>query len=534
LQRPVCLRKCRIQKHLPKPHPRWGHLWSQQGYNRIIRQGAYFPQCYFNHASNITAPGHSIHLTGVYPHKSGIVSNDYFDRIAGKRLYCVQDTVNRTFGVSKPDEWCSPINLKMPTLGDYIKKISPKSRVVGISQKDRAAILMSGHSADAAYWFEYEAGGYTTSEYYFKELPTWVKKWNEKNNYRDYSGKVWKTQISEELGLQDSLRWEAGGKQRNVFPYTIPDMHTTGSIDVYNSSAFTVTPFSVEHFFKFAKEILKEEQLGRDNIPDVLCLSVSATDYAGHAFGPDSRELQEMYVHVDKYVADWIDFLDKEIGRTNYTLVITSDHGVAPVPEYWKYTNPGADAGRLRSIDILEEAESYLRQTFLAGATSKWIDNWEQPSLFLNKQTLEMVTTTTTLSVQAAPTRAVVLDSLQAFLQRRPGLGIVLNEHQLQSGICPAWMSQWQYNLVQNDYFPQRTGEIVIYPAKYWIWGSITATHGTPHDYDRHSPLMLMGAGIKPGYYKDAKVAPSDIAPTLAQILGVIMQNLDGAPLPCR
>jgi predicted AlkP superfamily pyrophosphatase or phosphodiesterase len=512
---------------------RWGHLWSQHGYNRIIRQGAYFPQCYFNHASNITAPGHSVHLTGVYPHKSGIVSNDYFDRVAGKRLYCVQDTVNRSFGMSKPDEWCSPINLKVPTLGDYVKKISPQSRVVGISQKDRAAILMSGHTADAAYWFEYEAGGYTSSEYYFKELPAWVKKWNVKNNYRDYSGKVWKTHISDDLGLRDSMRWEAGGKQRYVFPHTLPNMHTNASVDVYNSSAFTVTPFSVEHFFKFAKATLKEEQLGKDSVPDVLCLSISATDYAGHTFGPDSREVQELYVHVDKQVADWIDFLDKEIGRKHYTLVITSDHGVAPTPEYWKYANPGADAGRLRSIDIIEEVEAYLRQTFIAGATSKWVDDWEQPSLFLNKQTLEMITTAS-VATQTTPTRAMVLDSVQAFLQRRQGLGIVLTEYQLQLGVCPTWMSQWQYNLVRNDYFPQRTGEIVMYPAKYWIWGSVTATHGTPHDYDRHSPLMLMGAGIKPGYYKDIKVAPSDIAPTLAQILGVIMQNLDGTVLPCR
>jgi hypothetical protein len=162
------------------------------------------------------------------------------------------------------------------------------------------------------------------------------------------------------------------------------------------------------------------------------------------------------------------------------------------------------------------------------------VDDWEQPSLFLNKQTLEMVTTTTIAGQTAPPTRATILDSVQAFLLRREGLGIVLTETQIQSNICPSWMSSWQFNLVRNDYFPQRTGEIVMYPAKYWIWGSVTATHGTPHDYDRHTPLMFMGAGVKPGYYKDAKVAPSDIAPTLAQILGITMMNLDGTTLPCR
>ncbi|TAE25492.1 MAG: alkaline phosphatase family protein [Candidatus Kapaibacterium sp.] len=512
---------------------RWGHLWGQQGFNRVVRQGAYFPQCYFNHASNITAPGHSVHLTGVYPAKSGIVSNDYNDRTAGRKLYCVQDTVNKTFGVSKPDEWCSPINLKVPTLGDYLKKISPKSRVVGISQKDRAAILMSGHTADAAYWFEYEAGGYTSSEYYFKELPAWLKKWNQKNSFREYSGKVWDKQIGDDVGLKDSIRWEAGGKQRNVFPYTLPNMNTTGTVDMYSSSTFTVTPYSVEHFFKFAQSVLKEEKLGADSIPDIFCLSISATDYAGHTFGPDSRELQELYLNVDKYVGEWIDYLDNEIGRKNYTLVITSDHGVAPTPEYWKYANPGADAGRLRSLDVIEDLENYLRQAFIAGSASKWIDDHEQPSLFFNQQTLEMVTTTTVASYKT-PTRQMVLDSAQAFLQRYQGMGIVLTETQLQANSCPKWLSPWQYTLIRNDYFPQRTGEIVCYPAKYWVWGTVTATHGTPHDYDRHSPLILMGAGVKPGYYRDAKVAPSDIAPTLAQILGITMQNVDGTLLPWR
>jgi arylsulfatase A-like enzyme len=311
-------------------------------------------------------------------------------------------------------------------------------------------------------------------------------------------------------------------------------MNTTETIDVYSSSTFTVTPFAVEHFFKFAKSVLKEEKLGTDTIPDILCMSISSTDYSGHTFGPDSREVQELYVQVDKMLADWIDHLDKEFGRKSYTLVITSDHGVAPVPEYWKYANPGADAaGRLRSLDVVEDLENYLRQTFIAGSASKWVDDWEQPSLFLNQQTMEMVTTTT-IPGNLTPTRAMVMDSIQGFLQRYQGIGIVLTDTQLQANICPQWMSTWQYNLVRSDYFPQRTGEIVMYPAKYWIWGSTTAQHGTPHDYDRHSPLILMGAGIKPGYYKDNKVAPSDIAPTLAQILGISMMNLDGNVLPCR
>lgn len=512
---------------------RWGNLWSQQGFNRIIRQGAYFPQCYFNHASNITAPGHSVHLTGVYPWKSGIVSNDFFDRLAGRKLYCVQDTVNKTFGMSKADEWCSPINLQVPTLGDYLKTISPKSRVVGISQKDRAAILMSGHRADAAYWFEYEAGGYTTSQYYFKELPAWLKKWNEKNHFRDYSGKVWNAEVNEDFALPDTARWEGNfGRLRSVFPHTVTNMITTGTIDSYSSN-FLVMPQSVEHFFKFAKAVFKEEKIAQDNITDIFCMSISATDYCGHAFGPDSREVQEMYVQVDKMMVNWIDFLDETVGRKNYTLVITSDHGVAPVPEYTRYKTPGADAGRIKALDLIEAIEGYMHQTFPAGATLKWTDYYETPSLFVNQQALEIVSTTP-FGTNPAPSREAIIDSLAAFLTRMPGVGIVLTAKQLEENRCPEYLSPWQFALVKNDYFPQRTGEIMFYPAKFWVTGSATATHGTPHDYDRHSPLMFMGVGVKPGYYRDAKVSPSDIAPSLAQILGITMQNLDGKVLPWK
>lgn len=512
---------------------RWGNLWSQQGFNRIIRQGAYFPQCYFNHASNITAPGHSIHLTGVYPWKSGIVSNDFYDRIAGRKLYCVQDTANKTFGMSKAEDMCSPINLQVPTLGDYLKTISPKSRVVGISQKDRAAILMSGHKADAAYWFEFEAGGYTTSSYYFNDVPAWLKKWNDKNNIKEYANKVWNAEVNEDFALPDTTRWEGNfGKIRSVFPHAVTSLNTTATLDTYNNN-FLITPFSVEHFFKFAKAVFREEKLAQDNIPDILCMSISATDYAGHTFGPDSREVQEMYVHVDRMVGNWIDFLDSAVGRKNYTLVVTSDHGVAPVPEYTKYKTPGADAGRLRALDVIESIEGYMHQRFPAGAASKWVDYYEPPSIFLNPQTLDLVATTPFGAVPA-PSKTEIIDSLAAFLVRSPGVGIVITAAQLEANRCPETVPLWQYTLVRNDYYPQRTGEIMFYPSKFWITGGATANHGTPHDYDRHSPLMFMGVGVKPGYYKDAKVAPSDIAPSLSQILGIAMQNLDGKVLPWK
>jgi predicted AlkP superfamily pyrophosphatase or phosphodiesterase len=515
---------------------RWGNLWSQKGFNRIIRFGAYFPQCYFNHASNITAPGHSVHLTGMYPWKTGIVSNDHYDRAARQKFYCVQDTVHTTFGMSRAEDHCSPVNLQVSTLGDYLKTISPKSRVIGISQKDRAAILMSGHLADAAYWFEFEAGGYTSSTYYFDQLPAYVRKWNEKNSAKEYSGKVWNTVIDDDFALPDTMRWEGNfGKLPITFPHVVSNLNTTATLNSYNNN-FGLTPFAVEHFFKFVKTVFREEKLGQDDAPDLLCLSISSTDYLGHAYGPDSREMQELYVHIDKMLGDWIDFLDDAVERKNYTLVITSDHGVAPAPEYTRYKNPGAEAGRIHALDLIEAMEAYLRATFPVGAGSKWIDFYEVPSIFLNPATLELVSSTRYgASDSPPPTKTEILDSLAAFLLRYPGIGIALTSEQLEKNICPETVSPWQFALVRNDYFPQRTGDIVFYPSKFWITSSsITTTHGAPHDYDRHVPMMLMGAGVRPGYYRDARVAPSDIAPSLAQILGITLPNADGKVLPWK
>lgn len=498
---------------------RFSKTWSTGGFNRLVREGAYFPNCYFGHASNITAPGHAVHLTGCYPHKTGIVSNDYYDRKAGLELYCVQDTMQKTFGINNPKEWHSPSNLKAPTLGTYLKKISPQSRVIGISQKDRAAILMSGHNADAAYWFEYEAGGYTTSDYYFKELPTWLADWNVAHPMTAYSGKVWNTVITDPVfAVPDSMSFEAMPKGRFVFPYLMPSADSLKQLN----ARFLLSPFAVEHLFAFTKTVVERENIGRRGVTDILCVSVSSTDYVGHQFGPDSRELIELYTHVDKQVGEFLNALDASVGKGQYALVVTADHGVAPVPEYVKYKQGDtADAGRIKGLELVEFLEQGLHVAFPKANVEKWIKNLEPPSIFLTEQALHAVK------------RGLLLDSARAITRRFAGIGIVLTDTQLRANRPPSDVPREVFHLVQNDFFPQRTGELMFYPKRNWILGGSTATHGTPHDYDRHVPMILLNAGVKPGTYQ-TRVAPADIAPTLARLLGLKMKGIDGTAIPAK
>lgn len=509
----------------------FGKLWSSHGFNRLIREGAYFPRCYFDHASNITAPGHSVHLTGVYPHKSGIVSNDFFDRVAGRSLYCVQDSLHKTFGMKSPSEWHSPSNLKASTLGTYLKQRSPKSKVIGVSQKDRAAILMSGHHADAAYWFEAEASGFTTSDYYTPTMPAWLATWNKENHFTKYAGSVWMPVITDpQMQRPDSLPFEALPRGQFVFPYQLPSADSVQAL----AQRFLLSPFAVEHVFAFAKTVFLREQIGKDRHTDIFCLSISTTDYVGHQFGPQSREIAELYVHVDRLLGDFLTFLDSTVGRGQYAVAITSDHGVAPVPEYIKLTQGDtADAGRIKTVELLEHIEQSMATAFPNAAVSKWVRHIEPPSLFLTNEALSAgghSASTTNGASNSAPTRVVLLDTLCAILLRFPGIGIAVSAEHLAANRCPNGLASETFALIRRDFFPQRTGEVMYYPHPNWIQTSITATHGTPHLYDRHVPMIFFNAGLPAGRYNE-QVSPADIAPTLAQMLGITMKNIDGRAL---
>jgi predicted AlkP superfamily pyrophosphatase or phosphodiesterase len=501
---------------------RFADVWGPKGFRRLASEGAYAPHCLYNHASNMTGPGHATLLTGVYPAKSGIVSNEFYDRTEQRTLNCVEDSSTRTFGVAAANGGISPRNLVAPTIGDLLREKTPASRVIGISMKDRGGVLMAGHKANLVAWFEPGVRGFTTSAFYADTLPAWLTNWNARGIISSAAGKVWRQALPDDkYTMSDSLGWEGkfpgGGR---TFPYTLPASDTSAAFGY----GFLLSPFAIEAEFDLARTAIEAEQLGGHNTTDLLCISVSTTDYVGHLFGPDSREVQDIYYHADRILGDFVDYLDGRIGREHYVLVVCADHGVAPVPEMLLADTRRAkiDAGRVRGIELLEGVDRKLEQAFPTKHSVKWIEAFEPPSLFLNDRAV----------AASGVARDIIIDSLCVFVRQHTGIGPVIASRDLAANRIPANFDPALFALIRNDYYPDRTGDVMLYPREYWIWGSTPATHGMPYEYDRSVPLYFFGGGIHiPAERLARPTAPADIAPTLARLLDLPLRNTDGVSL---
>lgn len=492
---------------------KWEKLWGEKGFNRLRKEGQSFSNCYYNHATNMTCPGHSVIMTGSYPARTGIVSNDFFDRKLGKECYCVQNTIDKNG--TKAEDGRSADLLMKGTLGDFLQNYYPNSQVMSIGLKDRAGILMAGHLAKTVLWYDENLNILTTTAPY--KFPVWLTSWNKKHSATFYENKVWNTEIPDSIGEIDNIHWEGdfpGGNK--VFPHGIPSAK-----DKNFTEAFLESPSSMEYLFDAAKVTITNEKLGKDENPDLFHIAVSTTDYCGHVFGPDSRELQELYVHADKMLGEFIDYLDKSFGRKKYVLVVTSDHGVGPIPELLnEQGRVKIEAGRLSKSKIFSAMNEYLAKQFLPiGSKDYLLDRIELPSVFIDESIL----------TKYELKKEIVLDTLIAFTKRIDGIKYVASLDKLMGEMPQDWDEEvWE--LVKNDMYFDRTGEMIVYPKPYWIFGNHTATHGTMYNYDRYVPLMFFGGDIKAGE-STLKVSPADIAPTLGRKLRVFMPYIDGKEL---
>ena len=484
---------------------------TKDGFRRLMTNGALFTACRYEHANNITGPGHATLLTGCYPARTGIVGNDFCDLASGKCGYCAQDSAG-IYGARK---------LQVPTLGDALRKTSPRSKVVGIGLKDRAAILMAGSSATTCVWYDANARRWTSSAAY--QQPLWLSSLNATVNVDRYIGSVW-SPLPLPSGLpvvpMDSLAEEGAFPGGNsAFPHRI-----LGPSHPKFMASVLISPFSMEMLFDAVTEVIDRENLGRDQSPDILCVGVSTTDYIGHVFGPDSWEVLDVYARADREIKDLLDHLDRRVGKNNYVLVVTSDHGVAPIPEIIRrqaeQQRATIDAGRIREAEIQARIDSALSVAYgpLAPGTS-YVREIFEPSIYLNWD-----------RVAGADPHSVVEQTVRA-VASHPGIGIAIASDSILAGRRPPTIDEQTWSYITRSTFAGRTGEVVMYPKPYWIIGGNVATHGTPYDYDRWVPMMWYGAGIAP-LISDTKCAPVDIAPTLAKMLGVRLDNVDGRPLP--
>ena len=439
------------------------------GFDRVLSGGAVFTNARYEHFPTVTAVGHSTFLTGATPSISGIVGNSWFDRATQKSVTSVSDSDTKLIG--SEGEGSSPRRLLIDTLGDELRKASSgKSHVIGISHKDRAAILPAGHSADAAYWFIDPADGFVTSTYYMNALPGWVRDFNAAKPCQTYAGKTW---LNHTIAPGDKL-----------------------------CEAVTESPYGNELLENFAERALAAEQLGKHEDVDVLTVSFSSNDVVGHKYGPDSPEAHELCLASDRVLGKLLAAIEKQVGVDGYVLVISADHGVAPTPEANAALKlPG---GRLTGNPVAKAVDAALSKRF---GDAKWVVNSGETGLYLNLAEIE------SKKLDRAEVDCIAADAALA----QPHVFRVYTREQLLNGQYPADPIGLR---VRNGYFPQRSPDVEIILDPYWITSATGASHSTPFGYDNHVPILFYGATIKPGQY-DQPTMVNDIAPTLATLLAV-------------
>ena len=323
---------------------RFGDLFAANGLKRLLRDGASWVDANYDHMPTYTAPGHATFMTGAYPAETGIIANEWPDRETGKKVSSVSDESAKLFSGGANEQASSPRRLMASTLGDELRlATNDRAKVIGISLKDRAAILPAGRHANAAYWFSAQSGNMVSSNYYFEQLPKWVADFNGSHPADKYFGALWERLLPEAEYLKragaDSPPWEDIGKvagDTNAFPHKITGGATGPGRDFYG--AFEYSPFANDLLVSFTEQAIVNEQLGQDDDTDVLTVSFSADDYVGHRYGPYSQEVMDVTLRVDRQIGALLDFVDAHVGLKNATVIFSADHGMAPSSKISKNT----------------------------------------------------------------------------------------------------------------------------------------------------------------------------------------------------
>jgi predicted AlkP superfamily pyrophosphatase or phosphodiesterase len=441
------------------------------GLKRLLEQGAVFTNANYDASPTVTAVGHSTFLSGAMPSVSGIISNTWWDRTEGKSVTSVSDDKTKLLGGNGTGS--SPARLLVTTLGDELKTSGKGGKVIGISLKDRSAILPAGHKADGAYWFDGQSGNFVSSTYYFPELPRWVQDFNATRPVDQYAGREW-------LGHQ--------------MPAAVgPDLYS--SVDA--------TPFSDELLQALALRALAAENMGTGPKTDLLAISYSGVDYVGHRDGPDSPEIHDMVKRVDKLIGALIDAAEARAGRGSVLVAFTADHGATPVPdENFKRGLPG---GRIVWNNYRMAVEQALNKKFGAG---DWISFSADGVLYFSPDPIPGK------KLDMAKIQTVAADTIRA----QPHIARVYTKTQLAAG---ALGSDSVDSHVRNGFNLARSGDIFTVTDPFYIFSATGTSHGSPYEYDTHVPVIFLGsARIRAGSYSDG-IGVQDVAPTLANLLAI-------------
>ena len=488
---------------------RFADRYGKDGFNRILKNGFSLENAYYNFTPTYTAVGHASIYAGTSPNNHGIISNNWYDKVLKKSIYCVDDANYKTIGNDGIVGQKSPHRLYTTTVADQLQLAqNMQGKTIGIAIKDRSAILPVGHTANAAYW--YDAGNknqWITSSFYMGELPDWVKAFNSNNKADEYLNETWETlydinTYSQSRADNNIYENNLNGQEKPVFPKVLKKLRELND----NFSLIKTIPAGNTYTVDFAKAVIKGEQLGKSEFTDFLAVSFSSTDYVGHRYGVASVETEDTYLRLDKDLAHFFNFLDTEVGKENYTLFLTADHAAVHVPSY------------LQSLKIPAHYISTAKlKKFLSDITQKYfnskelIENVSNYQIFLNQEKIEALGFNKNTVAQRLADEVLSFDKIYKAVTAE-----TLQTTNFTEGIMHS---------LQQGYNPKFSGDVLMIPYPATLNYSRKGTsHGSGYSYDTHVPVIFYGNGIKKGASKKTyKII--DIAPTISNLLKIEAPN---------
>lgn len=480
------------------------------GFKRLMNDGFMLKNAHYNYVPTVTGPGHASVYTGTTPAIHGIIGNEYYDKATKKYVNCVEDSLFSAVGSDAVNGRLSPGRMISSTVTDELKLFTQKKgKVIGVSIKDRGAILPAGHMADGAYWYDSKSGKFISCTYYMTMLPDWVTKFNSQNLAEKYLSQVWQTALPlnqyTESGPDDTpYERQFTGKGKAVFPYDLKQLRGKNS----GFGLLTSTPFSNDYLTQMAEAALVGEQMGKDDIADFLCISYSATDAIGHGHGPNAVEVEDAYIRLDKNIEGLLKKLDQEVGQGRYIVFLTADHAVADVPQYLKDSK--VPSGYFSDASLKTQLDEYL-SAYYPGKS--FIENISNQQIFLDQQAFGKDPRASGLDIY------LVTELIGKYLMAMDGVANYYTESTLRQG---DFGEAGIKGKVIRGYHPKRSGDIVYILEPGWIESESTrgTTHGSPYTYDTHIPVLFYGPGIRKGSSSQLHTI-TDIAPTISILLKI-------------
>jgi len=506
---------------------RYENGFGKDGFRLLKEKGTYYTNAHYQYANTETIVGHTTLATGTFPSQHGMIGNVWFDREAGELAYNIEDPKSPIIptreNVSKGEQvdpaqkksrtqGRSPTVILAPTFGDGLAAhYGGRSKIFGVSGKDRSAVSMAGH-VGKAFWYSTNTGDFVSSTYYYDAYPDWVTKWNARRQAEGYAGKSWSLLNDASaylLAAQDDRPYEVDLKgYGRVFPHPFGQAN-----DKLFYTRILVSPVGDRLALDFSKSLITHERLGQDKIPDYLSISFSGVDAVNHFFGPSSLENEDVVVQLDRILADLFAFIDKTIGLKHTLIVLSADHGMADLPEYM--TELGYKAGRLDPDEIVAAANK-SGQKF---GVDEIVRFFYRPYLYLNDEKIAAA------KIDRMKVEHAIADALTDF----DGIALAVPTSRLSSQQANPLVAQ-----VRRNHHVSRSGDIYIIQKPYWFLfdkGPVAAMHGSPWRYDTHVPIIFLGSGIQPKTVHRL-VHPVDVAPTITALLGMTPPgSAQGLPL---